>query len=88
MPKTLKYFRDKEKARIYRNNQRKRNYDQTIKALNRFQRWTDEEKELIIKSEKTDRELHLIIGRSTRAIQSMRCLIKKRRNKNEQKIKP
>ena len=78
MPKTLKNFADSERAREYRNRQRKRNYalcpgnDEV-----RHTRWRDWERKLVMEHDIPDWEISRISGRSVRAIQVMRHKMRK-----------
>lgn len=78
MPKTLKNFADSERAREYRNRQRKRNYalcpgnDEV-----RHTRWRDWERKLVMEHDIPDREISRITGRSVCAIQVMRHKMRK-----------
>lgn len=79
MPKCLKYYADSEKARAYRNRQRKRNYDK-CPGDPRVSKspWTDDEVKLVLDHTMTDREISKKIGRSVTAIQMKRCKTLKR----------
>jgi len=65
-----KFYSDKEKLRKTRNAQRKRYYKQT--QGNKPRKWTDEEIELILESEITDKELANLLSRSIQSIQMKR----------------
>jgi len=65
-----KQYKDKDKLRITRNEQRKRYYKKTQGNESRL--WTDEEIKLILESKMTDMELAIIISRSVSSIQSKR----------------
>lgn len=78
MPKSLRAFADSERAREYRNRQRKRNYalcpgDDDV----RHTRWQDWERELVMEHDIPDREISRRTGRSVRAIQVMRWKMRK-----------
>lgn len=75
MPNWVKQYKDKEKARNFRNIQRKRNYAKTQGYPPR--EWTLQEMDLILNSDKTDRELAEILKRSVQSIQIKRCRLKK-----------
>ena len=78
MPKTLKSYADSERAREYRNRQRKRNYalcpgnDEV-----RHTRWRDWERKLVMEHDIPDREISRMTVRSVRAIQVMRHKMRK-----------
>ena len=73
MPSCIKNFKNKALARKYRNHQRKMNYGKGRKSdKNRWQEWTTEDMNLLMNSNKTDRELSVAIGRSVQAIQIKR----------------
>lgn len=75
MPNWVKRYSDKERARNLRNMHRKRNYSKTQGYPPRD--WTVGEMDLILNSEKTDRELAEILKRSVQSIQIKRCRLKK-----------
>lgn len=77
MPNKYKTYKNKELARIKRNEQRKKNYNQTRdSAYSAKQRWSNEEITLITSSTLSDREISKKIGRSVQAIQIKRNRIK------------
>ena len=77
MPKTLKEYADTDKARAYRNRQRKINYDRDgSDRRNGRKPWSKHEIDMILERELTDREVARIIGRSVKAIQIKRCRLK------------
>ena len=77
MPKMLKKYADTDKARAYRNRQRKINYDRDGSDRHRSKEpWTIHEIDMILERRLTDREVARIIGRSVRAIQIKRCKLK------------
>lgn len=78
VPKTLKTFADSDKARAYRNRQRKINYDRDGSDRRHSHKpWLRYEVEMILDREYSDRELARILGRSVEAIQVKRCNLKK-----------
>lgn len=80
MPKTLKSFADSDKARKYRNRQRKINYDRDGSDRRRSHRpWLRYEVEMILERRLTDREVARILGRSVAAIQVKRAKLKRER---------
>lgn len=56
---------------------KKRYYDKTRDSMNRYERYTEEEKEMIIAHDIPDSELAEKIGRGVAAIQGMRAKLKK-----------
>lgn len=80
VPKTLKTFADSEKARAYRNRQRKVNYDRDgSDRRNSYKPWLRYEVEMILDKKYSDREIARIIGRSVEAIQVKRCSLKRKK---------
>jgi len=77
MPKSLDSYKDKAKARAYRNRHRLKNYKQTTHAPARYERWSRLDKFLVGSFKGTDRELSFRIKRSVPSIQVMRSRIKK-----------
>ena len=78
VPKTLKTFADSDKARAYRNRQRKINYDRDGSDRRHSHKpWLRYEVEMILDREYPDREIARILGRSVEAIQVKRCSLKK-----------
>ncbi|WP_304393427.1 hypothetical protein [uncultured Clostridium sp.] len=81
MPKTLKEYKDKEKAKAYRKRNRDRYYNKNIGDLSRsgepWQKWEDY---LIInsKGDVIDRDIAKLLHRSLRAIQSHRSKLIRR----------
>lgn len=75
MPNWVKKYKDKEKARALRNEQRNRNYSKTMGYPPR--EWTSQEIDLILTSDKSDVELARMLKRSARAIQIKRSRLKK-----------
>lgn len=77
MPKALKGYTDTDKAKTYRNRQRKINYDRDgSDRRNSNKRWSNHEIDMILECELTDREVARIIGRSVKAIQIKRARLK------------
>lgn len=77
MPKTLKKYADTDKARAYRNRQRKINYDRDgSDRRNSYKRWSNDEIDMILEGKLTDREVARIIGRSVKAIHVKRARLK------------
>lgn len=74
MPKSLKNYKDKEKARLYRNRSRKTYYQKTQTGKRRY--WTVEEMEMILEKKYSDMELAGILKRSVESIQIKRSRIK------------
>lgn len=75
MPNYVRWYKDKDKARKLRNKHRKRNYAKTQGYPKR--EWTVKEMDLVLSSDKSDRELSLILNRSMQSIQIKRCRLKK-----------
>ena len=63
-----------EKYRAYRNRCKKKYYDKT--ATYEPVKWTPEQEEMVLKHEKTDREISNLTGHSVNAIQKRRWLLK------------
>jgi len=73
MPKSIKLFKDKKKARAYRNKQRTINYKRGAQyAFFGHQRWSESDEELIMNSQESDRILAKKLKRTMRAIQGKR----------------
>lgn len=70
-----KDYRDMEKYREARNRQKRRYYGKTAHKYG-SRRWTQEEKEIILRHELTDMKISRIIKRSVAAIQCKRSLLK------------
>ena len=77
MPKSLKFCKDKERARKTRNRQRKKNYNKTSFYSEGRRKYSAKEDEMIIEHSMTDFELAHLIGRSVQAIQMRRYRLKK-----------
>lgn len=78
-PKSLKNYRDEEKALAYRNRQRRENYRKCVgRPEVSGTEWSTEDELLVLEHSVSDRELSKQIGRSVRAIQKKRYLLKKR----------
>lgn len=75
MPNWVKRYSDKERARNLRNIHRKRNYAKTQGYPPRD--WATQEMDLILNTDRTDRELSEILKRSVQSIQIKRCRLKK-----------
>lgn len=73
-----KFYKDMDKFRRTRNAQKHRYYGKTQNAANRCMSWTENELDAIMRKEKTDMEISAEIGRSVKAIQVMRCKMKKK----------
>ena len=73
-----KFYKDLNKFRRTRNAQKHRYYGKTQNAANRCMSWTESELDAIMRKEKTDMEISAEIGRSVKAIQVMRCKMKKK----------
>lgn len=74
MPKSLKNYKDKEKAHLYRNRSRKTYYKKTQTGKRRC--WTTEEMEMILDKKYSDMELADILERSVQSIQIKRSRLK------------
>lgn len=70
-------YKDLDKFKKTARAQRKRYYDKTKNAGNRWQPWTVAEIDAIMAHEKSDAELSKELGRGIRAIQVKRSKIKK-----------
>lgn len=77
MPKSLKLYRNVDKATKYRNSQRRSNYAKgRIYADSRKKRYSDEELEMVLNHSIVDIELAKMIGRSVQSIQIKRSRLK------------
>jgi len=76
MPKCLKSYKDKEKAKAYVYRNRKRYYHKTAFIYEK-RRWTTEEDKLVLTSKLTDTQLSEKIQRSVQAIQLRRLRLKR-----------
>lgn len=72
MPKSIKRFKDQEKARAYRNEQRKGNYNRGDFGDVKWRRYEPWEIPIIMAHESSDREIAHLLSRSVRAIQLKR----------------
>ena len=78
MPTTLKFYKDKEKARQYRERDKIKYYSKNKNGrFNQAQPWSEEEIKKILFAPKTDTELSIELGRSINSIQIQRCRAKK-----------
>jgi hypothetical protein len=79
LPNSLKHYKDREKAREYRNRQRKANYRKSdVFRLPGFRHWSYRDIELIMMSSMTDFALARLLHRNVRAIQIKRSMCLKR----------
>lgn len=76
MPKHIHWYKNKEKARVYRNRQRKKNYDSGGYVGQDKTKWTKKEVEILINFKGTYRELAQILKRSMSGITKKKCLLK------------
>ena len=77
VPKTLKNYADSDKARKYRNRQRKINYDRDGSDRKRSGKpWLGYEVKMILERKYKDRILAKVLGRSVAAIQIKRAKVK------------
>ena len=82
VPKTIREYADADKARAYRNRQRKINYDRDgSDRRNHHKPWSKSEVDMILEHRLTDREIARAIGRSVAAIQVKRSNLKRRSKK-------
>lgn len=78
MPSSLKYFKDKEKAKKYRKRDKLRYYSKNSDNwFNQGNPWSDYEIKQILFAPKTDTQLSTELGRSITSIQIQRCRAKK-----------
>ena len=77
MPKTLAHYKDIEKARKWRNSQRKENYRRGNFCQSKRRPWSKKEIVLIMYSLKPDRILAKQLKRSVQAIQVRRHHVRK-----------
>lgn len=78
MPTSLRFFKDKNKARSYRKRDKAKYYSKNISGrYNQGQVWTDDEIKQILFAPKTDTQLSIELGRSINSIQIQRCRAKK-----------
>ena len=76
VPKYLKSYRNKEKARICRNRRRKRNYNKSAAtAVNGKCRWSVEDVVTVMEHRINDAGIAKLIGRSVEAIQIKRSRV-------------
>jgi len=76
MPKCIKKYADEDKARKYRNHQRKENYKTGRLHQKVRGEWTNKEAEAILNPDASDRVLALQLKRSVQAIQVKRSKLK------------
>ena len=74
--KSLKFFKDKEKARQYRNNQKRKNYNKGNIIKVKGRKYTKEEDYELLHSTLNDRTLAQELNRSVLSIQTRRSKIK------------
>lgn len=72
---------NEEELRIYRNKQRKKNYQDGITWEHHYREWTEKEIKMVMAHEIPDRVLAKKLLRSIQAIQAMRCKENKRSGK-------
>lgn len=72
-------YKDMDKFYKHKREKRKEYYGRTKNASNGNKRFTEEEIDLILKHEVSDRELAEKLGRSMKAIQNARANYKKKR---------
>ena len=78
MPTSLKFYKDKEKARRYRKRDKAKYYSKNMDGrFNQKKVWTQEELKQILFAPKTDTQLSIELGRSINSIQIQRCRAKK-----------
>lgn len=75
MPKFVKSYRNKDKARITRNRQRQKNYAKT--AIYDKREWCAWEEDLVMAHTISDMDLSALLERSVQSIQLKRWRIKK-----------
>jgi len=78
MPKRLKDYRDEDKARAYKNRHRAANYEKGDFNYNKGERYTEEERDMILSHLIPDRVLARLLGRSVRLMHARRCIWKAR----------
>ena len=78
MPKTIAQYKDKEKARRWRNSQRKENYKRGNFCLSKRRPWTKKEISIVMNSLKPDRIIAEQLKRSVLAIQVRRYLVRRK----------
>jgi len=76
MPKCIRQYADKNKARLYRNRQRSKNYDRTTEVTQSGKPWSIEDIEWLCIWSGTDADLSEFIQRSVRGIQKKRFSLK------------
>lgn len=78
MPTSLRFFKDKNKARRYRRRDKAKYYSKNISGrYNQGNIWTNDEIKQILFAPKTDTQLSIELGRSINSIQIQRCRAKK-----------
>ena len=85
---TLTHYEINKRWRKKNNNiwqiQKKRYYDKTVKtSSNRYQRWTQEQIDIILKHKDTDTNMAKQIGKSVKAIQVKRGRTKEKYHEKE-----
>lgn len=86
MPKSIKLYRDKLQARVYRNRQRKSNYARTKGGARTGHPWQVDEIELILDLTRSDAELAQLLERSVQAIQGKRWKLNHCRPRSKKEI--
>lgn len=86
MPKYIKNYKDKQKARATRNRERRKYYQKLDFGVNRKEIYTEDEKDLIKAHTMPDREIAKQLGRSVLAIQVYRSRLMKREREAENGI--
>lgn len=76
MPNFARQYKDKEKCRQIRNEQRARYYKKT--AIYQGREWTAYEDKMVLEHSMPDMELSALLQRGVRAIQIRRCRLKKK----------
>ena len=79
--KCLSGYKNAEKARAYRNRQRKLNYDRGMIRVGRnHMAYTTKECKIVLEKKMKDREIAEMLQRSVRSIQGLRFRLKRREN--------
>ena len=80
--KCRKDYVDQEKYRIYRNNYNRRYYKARQFLKNSRKKWTEEDIQIVMERNLPDTDIAFKLGRSVKAIQILRCRLKKLQENN------
>jgi hypothetical protein len=84
MPAHIYWYKDKDKRQTYRNRQRSINYKRgefgKIVKVHSYHRWSEDQDELVLLHDESDRKLAEYLGITVRSIQLRRWRLKKYEN--------